>query len=70
MKTRDRYGIHAFLAALENANLRNKLESELQQAEDFGTEQEREGLLAILRTGKLAEQQAVMASQPIETVAR
>jgi HEAT repeat protein len=70
VKTRDRYGIHAFLAALENANLRNKLEAELQQAEDFGTEHEREGLLAILRTGKLAEQQAVMASQPIETVAR
>jgi hypothetical protein len=28
--TRDRYGLHAYLTAVENANLRSKLEEELQ----------------------------------------
>jgi HEAT repeat protein len=70
VKIHDRYGLHAFLAALENANLRNRLDAELRQAEDFETEHEREKLLAVLLTGKLAERQAAMAPQPIETAAR
>jgi hypothetical protein len=70
VKTRDRYGLHAFLAALENANLRNRLDAELRQTADLETEHDREKLLAVLLTGKLAEQQAAMAPQPIETAAR
>jgi HEAT repeat protein len=70
VKTRDRYGLHAFLAALENANLRNRLDAELRQAAYSKSEHEREELLAVLRTGKLSESQAVMAAQSIETAAR
>jgi HEAT repeat protein len=68
VKTRDRYGLHAFLAALENANLRNRLDTELRQAVYSETEPEHEELLAVLRTGKLPESQAAMVSQPIQTV--
>jgi HEAT repeat protein len=70
VKTRDRYGLHAFLAALENADLRNTLDAELRQGASFEAEHEREELLAVLSTGKLAEPRAATASQPIETVAR
>jgi HEAT repeat protein len=68
--TRDCYGFHAFLAALENANLRNWLDAELGQAPYPEIEQEREELRAVLRTGKLAEPQVAIASQPIEAAAR
>lgn len=68
VKTRDRYGLHAFLAALENANLRNRLDTELRQPAYSETEPEHEELLAVLRTGKLPESQAAMVSQPIQTV--
>ena len=67
VKTRDRYGLHAFLAALENANLRNRLDAELRQAAYSETEPEHEELLAVLRTGKLADSQAAMAPPPIQT---
>jgi HEAT repeat protein len=70
VKTRDRYGLHAFLAALENADLRNTLDAELRQGASFEAEHEREELLAVLSTGKLAEPRAATASQPVETVAR
>jgi HEAT repeat protein len=69
VKTRDRYGLHAFLAALENANLRNRLDAELGQAAYPEIEHDRDELLAVLRTGKLAEPQATTALQPIETAA-
>ena len=65
VKKRDRYGLHAFLAALENANLRNSLDAELRQT---ATEIEHEKLLAVLHTGNLAESQAVMVPVPIQTV--
>jgi HEAT repeat protein len=70
VKTRDRYGLHAFLAALENADLRNRLDAELRHGAYFEAEHEREELLEVLSTGKLAEPCAATASQPIETVAR
>jgi HEAT repeat protein len=52
--TRDRYGLHAFLAALENAGLRKQLESELSGA-SFLEESESERLLNSLVTGRLPE---------------
>jgi HEAT repeat protein len=70
VKSRDRYGLHAFLAALENADLRDRLDAELRQAACSETEYGREELLAVLSTGKLAGPQAARASQPIETAAR
>jgi hypothetical protein len=69
VKTRDRYGLHAFLAALENANLRNTLEAELGRAPFPEAEHERDELFAVLRTGKLVDPQPAMA-QPVESVAR
>jgi HEAT repeat protein len=50
--TRDRYGLHAYLTALENANLRAKLDEELQASVNIGKE-ESSRLQKILRTGTL-----------------
>jgi HEAT repeat protein len=49
----DRYGLHAFLAALDNADLRGKLETELQDAADLGDERKKH-LREALRTGVLS----------------
>ncbi len=68
VKTRDRYGLHAFLAALENADLRNRLDTELRQA--ASSNDELDPLLTVLSTGKLLETQVETASQPIETATR
>jgi HEAT repeat protein len=70
VKTRDRYGLHAFLAALENADLRNRLDAEIRQAAYSGIKDEREELLAVLSAGKLREPQTATAAQPIETAAQ
>jgi HEAT repeat protein len=70
VKERDRYGLHAFLAALENADLRDKLDAEIREGAYSEAEHESEELLAVLRTGKLAEPGAATGSQPIETAAR
>lgn len=51
--THDRYGLHAFLTALENAGLREKLESDLETADRLSLE-EKEQLLNALRTGLLS----------------
>jgi HEAT repeat protein len=69
VKARDRYGVHAFLAALENADLHDRLDAEIRKGTYSEAEQESEELLAVLRTGKLAEPQAATGSQPIETAA-
>ncbi len=63
VKTGDRYGLHAFLAALENADLRKRLDADLRQA--AFSDGELDLLLAVLSTGKLAT-----TSQPIETATR
>jgi HEAT repeat protein len=68
VKTRDRYGLHAFLAALENADLRKRLDAELRQA--AFSNRELDLLLTVLSTGKLLETQVETASQPIETATR
>ncbi len=51
--TRDRYGLHAFLTALENAGMREKLEKDLEAAEHLSP-QEKEQLLNALETGLVA----------------
>jgi HEAT repeat protein len=68
VKTRDRYGLHAFLAALENADLRKRLDADLRQAAFSNGELDL--LLTVLSTGKLLETQVETASQPIETATR
>jgi HEAT repeat protein len=55
--TRDRYGLHAYLTALENADLRGKLEEELQLSEKI-SEEDRVRLQGVLQTGTLPEAEA------------
>jgi HEAT repeat protein len=50
--TRDRYGLHAFLTAVENADLRHKIEAELASCTHI-KEEEKNQLLEVLLTGKL-----------------
>jgi HEAT repeat protein len=70
VEARDRYGLHAFLAALENADLRKKLEAELQQAVS-PPKTETEQLLAILSSGKLPETPvAAPSAETAQTAAR
>lgn len=50
---RDRYGLHAYLTALENADLRGKFEFQLLDSARI-TEGEKKRLLNVLRAGSLA----------------
>jgi HEAT repeat protein len=52
VELRDRYGLHAYLTALENANLQGKLEAELQASTKI-TAEERQRLESALQTGAL-----------------
>src|SRR6267378_713531 len=62
VETGDRYGLHAYLTALENADLRAKLEQELQVSTEI-KEEVRDRLQRVLRTGTLlAEEPAVSES--------
>jgi hypothetical protein len=70
VKTGDRYGLHAFIAALENANLLKTLDAELRQPGSSETEAERDELLAVLHTGALLPPKLATASEPVETAAR
>jgi len=54
--TRDLYGLHAYLTALENAGLKSQLEAELESTERVN-EQERKRLLAVLAAGTLSVEQ-------------
>jgi HEAT repeat protein len=49
---KDRYGLHAYLTALENANLRVKLDEEIHASQEL-TPDKREALLEVLQTGRL-----------------
>lgn len=69
VKTRDRYGLHAFLAALENAGLRYELDGELRK-EVARPSPETEELLTVLTTGKLPETQVATPLEPVGTAAR
>src|SRR5215467_72279 len=53
IQLRDRYGLHAFLTAIENADLRGKLEAQLQNHVGVD-EQEKTVLQKVLQTGVLA----------------
>jgi HEAT repeat protein len=63
--TQDRYGLQAYLTAVENAGLREKLEAEL-QADANGSSDEKERLLKILQSGVLLEEAAVAAVSSAE----
>ncbi len=52
VQLRDRYGLHAYLTALENANLRGKLEAQLQSSASIEDE-EKSVLQKVLQTGAL-----------------
>jgi HEAT repeat protein len=58
--TRDRYGLQAYLTALENAGLRERLEVELQAGTPGGND-ERESLRRILQAGELLAEEPAMA---------
>jgi len=55
---KDRYGLHAYFTALENADLRGKLEVELQDNARI-TEEEKKRLLSVLQAGTL------VAAEPV-----
>jgi HEAT repeat protein len=63
--TGDRYGLQAYLTALENAGLREKLEKEL-QAERPGGKVAIENLQKILLAGELLAQEPAMAERGAE----
>jgi HEAT repeat protein len=62
--TQDRYGFYAYLAALENAGLRQRLEAGLQQVKRRDKAQA-EKLLAVLRAGKLLEAKPVESATEV-----
>jgi HEAT repeats len=65
--TRDRYGLHAYLTALENAGMRGKLEAEI-HGSILVSEEAMKGLKTVLETATLpAEKPSTEASLPIVT---
>jgi HEAT repeat protein len=69
VSTRDRYGLHAYLTALENANLRGKLDAELQASTGVDVE-ERKRLETVLLAGTLPpEEPATVESVPTKAEA-
>ena len=62
VETRDRYGLHAYLTALENANLRGELETELQASTEI-TAEEKNHLQEVLQTGTLAAEELMKMEQ-------
>ena len=66
IQLRDRYGLHAYLTAIENSGLRERLESQLQSS-NVG-EDEMQRLRAVLQTGSLPPEEPepaeVVANQP------
>jgi HEAT repeat protein len=60
VETQDRYGLQAYLTALENASLRGELEKEL-QAGLLGSSMERKNLWKILQAGVLLADEPEMA---------
>lgn len=62
VQTRDRYGLHAYLTALENADLRGKLEIEIQASTKISNE-EKDHLQKVLQTGTLPAEDPARAEQ-------
>ena len=69
VKTRDRYALHAFLAALENADLRDRLDEDLRRPA-CPPIFESEELLAVLNAGKFPEGQIETPLESIQTATR
>jgi HEAT repeat protein len=68
VQTRDRYGLHAYLTALENADLRGRLEAEIQTSTKISDEEK--GLLqSVLETGALPADKPAEAAQATDKVA-
>jgi len=68
VQTRDRYGLHAYLTALENADLRGRLEAEIQASTKISDEEK--GLLqSVLETGALPADKPAEAPQATDQVA-
>jgi len=62
--TRDRYGLHAYLTALENANLRGKLEDELQATTRVDADRKKR-LENVLKAGALpSEEPSIVETVP------
>jgi HEAT repeat protein len=66
---RDRYGLHAYLTALENADLRGKLEVELQTSARINKE-EKNRLQNALHAGTLPEEEPATAESVPKNAAR
>ena len=68
VQSRDRYGLHAYLTALENADLRGKLEAEIQTGTKISDEEK--GLLQkVLQTGALPSEEPGNMAQTADKVA-
>lgn len=66
IQLRDRYGLHAFLTAIENADLRGKLEAQLQN--HTGVEEEEKAVLQkVLQTGALPMKDRLRAEEVHDT---
>jgi HEAT repeat protein len=63
---KDRYGLHAYMTALENANLRGKLEEEIRQNPYLRLEA-KNMLLEVLETGRPPVEAVVAENAPVET---
>lgn len=62
VETRDRYALHAYLTALENANLRGELEAELHASREIAAA-EKSRLREVLEAGRLAAEEPVTKEQ-------
>ena len=68
VQTRDRYGLHAYLTALENADLRGKLEADIQAGTKISDEEK--GLLQkVLQAGALPAEEPPNTAQTADKVA-
>lgn len=66
IQLRDRYGLHAFLTAIENADLRGKLEAQIQN--HMGVEEEEKVVLQkVLQTGALPVKDRLRAEEIHDT---
>jgi HEAT repeat protein len=68
VQTRDRYGVHAYLTALENADLRQELVREIQASTEI-TNEEKDRLQRVLQSGALPAQESSEAAKARDTVA-
>lgn len=64
----DHYGLYAYLAALENADLRDKLEAELQASTRIN-EEEKKRLRNVLQAGRLPAEDAAIAERVTKSTA-